>query len=165
MTRIAVLGLGNGVLSDDTVGLRVAERVEARLPGARMPDGVEVAVRQDEAGGWDVLDEAEGFDAVVLVDASTLEPMAPGELRWYEGPAFLSARLGGPHSTDLWTALEYGRRNGLHVPDEIHVLGIGVEDVLTFSEQCTPAVTAAIEPAASAVLERVGEIARRRVQG
>jgi len=160
--RIAVLGLGNGVLSDDTVGLRVAERFDALRAGLDLPAGVEVAVMQDEAGGWDVLDEVEGFDALVLVDASTLVPMAPGEMRWHEGRALFSPRLGGPHSTDLFTALEFGRKNGLRMPDEIHVLGIGVEDVQTFSENCTPAVREAVEPAARRIAERVTEIARWR---
>jgi len=117
---------------------------------------------QDEAGGWDVLDAVEGFDAMILVDASTLEPTAPGDLRWHEGRALFSPRLGGPHSTDLFTALELARRGGLKVPDEIHVLGVGVEDVRTFSEDCTPKVREAVEPAARQILERVGEIARRR---
>lgn len=162
MTRIVVLGFGNSVLCDDAVGLRVAERLEALRPSLRMPDAVEWQVRQDEAGGWDVLDAVEGFDALVLVDASVLDRLEPGELRWHADRALFSPRLGGPHSTDLFTALEFGRRHGVRLPDEVHVLGIGVEDVVSFSEQCTPRVAAAVEPAAQAVLQRVGEIARRR---
>jgi hydrogenase maturation protease len=162
MSRILVLGLGNSVLRDDSVGLRVADGVEARLAAAPLPAGVDVAVDRDEAGGWDVLDHAEGFDALILVDASTLDALPPGELRWYPGRAFPSARVGGPHSTDMFTALEYGRSNGLRVPDEIHILGIGVEDVTTFSEECTPRVAAACTPATTQVLERIAEIVARR---
>jgi hypothetical protein len=62
----------------------------------------------------------------------------------------------------MFTALEYGRSNGLRVPDEIHILGIGVEDVTTFSEECTPRVAAACAPATIQVLERIVEIGARR---
>lgn len=163
MIRIAVLGLGNPVLRDDSVGLRVAEAVEARLADQLPFPDVDVRVVQDEAGGWSVLDHVEGCQAMILIDASTLEPMEPGELRWYDGRALLSPRVGGPHSIDLFSALELGRKLGMTVPDEVHVLGIGIEDAWTFSEEPGERVAAAVEPAADMVLARLGEIVARVV--
>jgi hydrogenase maturation protease len=161
-TRVVVLGLGNSLLTDDSVGLKIAAAVEARLPAAA-PPGCTVEVALSEVGGWDVLDLAEGFDAAVMIDASVDERLAPGELAWYDrGGGFTSGRLSGAHSTDVFTALEYGRRCGLAVPDEVHVLGVGVFDVLTFSEECTGEVKAAVDPGAEAVLQRVRDIALRR---
>jgi hydrogenase maturation protease len=162
LRRVVVLGLGNSLLTDDSVGLKIAAAVGARLPAAT-PSGCEVEVAYSEVGGWDVLDQAEGFDAMVLVDASVDERLAPGELAWYDrGGGFTSGRLSGVHSTDVFTALEYGRRCGLVVPSEIHVLGVGVADVLTFSEECTAAVGAAIATGADAVLSRVRELSSLR---
>ncbi|NMC69237.1 MAG: hydrogenase maturation protease [Myxococcales bacterium] len=156
--RVVVLGLGNSVLADDAVGLKVADRVEALLAGGPPAGGVEVEVCRNESGGWDVLDYVEGADVLVLIDASTDSTLAPGELRWYDPhalTAFTSGRLRGVHNIDMFAALDYARRMGLRVPSEIHVLGIGVQDVRTFTEDCTPAVAAAVEPAAAAVLARL----------
>jgi hydrogenase maturation protease len=159
--RVVVLGLGNSLLTDDSVGLKIAAEVGARLPAAEL-GGCEVEVAFSEIGGWDVLDQAEGFDAIVLVDASVDERLAPGELAWHDrGDGFTSGRLSGAHSTDVFTALDYGRRCGLVVPSQVHVLGVGVADVLTIGEDCTAAVAAAIAPGAAAVLDRVREITSR----
>jgi hydrogenase maturation protease len=160
--RVVVLGLGNSLLTDDSVGLKIAAEVAARLPAAELP-GCEVEIAFSEVGGWDVLDQAEGFDAMVLVDASIDPRLSVGELAWYErGGGFTSGRLSGAHSTDVFTALDYGRRCGLVVPSQVHVLGVGVADVLTFSEDCTAAVATAIAAGADAVLERVRAISSRR---
>jgi hydrogenase maturation protease len=160
--RIVVLGLGNSVLADDTVGLKVADRVEALLAVGSPASAAEIEVCRNESGGWDVLDYVEGADALVLVDASTDSTLAPGELRWYDYSSlasFTSGRLRGVHNIDMFTAIDYARRMGTHVPSAIHVLGIGVQDVLTFTEDCTPAVAAAVEPAAAAVLDRLVVVA------
>ncbi|MBN1770940.1 MAG: hydrogenase maturation protease [Deltaproteobacteria bacterium] len=163
--RIVVLGLGNPVLADDAVGLEVAERVEALLASGFAPAGVEIEVCRNESGGWDVLDYVEDADALVLVDASTDSTLAPGELRWYDPRAlacFTSGRLRGVHNIDMFTAIDYARRMGTRVPAAIHVLGIGVEDVLTLTEECTPRVREAVEPAARRVLECLGRLAGGR---
>lgn len=163
--RIVVLGLGNSVLADDTVGLKVADRVEALLAAAPPAAGAAVEVCRNESGGWDVLDYVEGADALVLVDASTDATLAPGELRWYDPrtlASFTSGRLRGVHNIDMFTAIDYARRMGTRVPSAIHVLGIGVRDVLTLTEDCTPPVAAAIEPAAVEVLTRVTAVAASR---
>ncbi len=56
---------------------------------------------------------------------------------------------------NLATALEFGRQAGVHLPENngIRLVGIEAEDILTFSERCTPAVQAAIPRAVEAVLE------------
>ena len=153
--KIAILGLGNSVLSDDAVGLKVAKRVKQLLPGFALPAGLECQVFCSEAGGWEVLDYAEGFDALILVDSILNHELGPGEMDWFPRGVFTSPRMSGVHSTDIFTALEFAARQGLKVPSVLHILGIGVEDIRTFSEECTPRVTAAIDPAAHAVLDRI----------
>ncbi len=56
---------------------------------------------------------------------------------------------------NLATALEFGRQAGMHLPGNqaIRLVGIEAEDILTFSERCTPAVQAAIPRAVEVVLE------------
>ncbi len=170
--RVIVVGLGNSVLTDDCVGLRVAMQVETRLNSRGhlaygtedRVDPVEIQVAQDEAGGWEILNYVEGFDALVLVDAILDPELAPGGLAWYPHRVFSSPRLSGVHDTDVFSALEFAERNGVKVPTQVHVLGIGVEDVMTFSEQCTPAVERAVPKAVDQVIDKLEEIVSGRTK-
>jgi hydrogenase maturation protease len=56
---------------------------------------------------------------------------------------------------NLPTALAFGRQAGARLPadEDIQLVGIEAQDVLTFSEECTPAVAAAIPRAAQTVMD------------
>lgn len=157
MKRIAILGLGNSVLGDDSVGLRVASGVEEARDriAATAPD---LGVFQDEAGGWQILDHVEGFDVLILVDAIQDPALETGQLAWYPRGVFRSPRISGVHNADVFQALELARGQGLHVPGEVHVLGVGIPESVTFSEQCSPPVEAAIPAAVAAVFGKIREL-------
>jgi hydrogenase maturation protease len=98
-----------------------------------------------------------GYDHVILVDAllrpngnkpGTLHHMGLDDLRAIS-PTQHSASA---HDTTLVTALELGLQLGLHLPSDISIYAIDVENVMDFSEQPTRAVAAAIPIATAAVL-------------
>ncbi len=153
--KIVVVGLGNPILTDDAAGIRISEIVQKKIEQITLPQSVSVRVCQDEVGGWDIIDKAEGFDILILVDAMTDPALKPGELKWYPHAAFSSIRLSGIHSMDVFTALEFAGKHRVKVPGKVLVLGVGVKDIHTFSEQCTPEVAAAIEKGADEVLRQI----------
>jgi Ni,Fe-hydrogenase maturation factor len=55
--------------------------------------------------------------------------------------------------------LAFGRQAGLELPDDERILLVGIEaeDILSFGEQCTPAVRAAIPVAVRAVLDALDD--------
>ncbi len=61
---------------------------------------------------------------------------------------------------NLATALEFGRRAGAKLPENsrIQLVGIEAADTLTFGEQCTPAVAAAIPRAVAAMLKALADV-------
>ena len=61
--KTKVLGLGNKLISDDAVGLLIAENVKNHCQN---PD---VTISCSSAGGFRLLDEITGFDYVIIVDA------------------------------------------------------------------------------------------------
>lgn len=69
---VLILGIGNPLMGDDGVGIRVAEL----LAETKLPDGVTV----QEAGlpGWGLPSWLEGRSNVILVDAVQMDA-APGE--------------------------------------------------------------------------------------
>jgi hydrogenase maturation protease len=144
-----VLGLGNPLLGDDSVGLRVAARVRERLTDA---PGVEVAL--EEAGGLRLMERLTGYDRAVLVDAA-VTGAAPGTIRRLSPDDLPTQRTAAAHGIDLPHALALGRQLGQAMPSEVRIVAIEAESVLEFREDMTAAVAAAVEPAVDAVLEEL----------
>lgn len=150
-----VLGLGNPILTDDGVGVLVAEAVQAALPVAAPVDVQEVSV-----GGLRLMESMLGRERVVIIDAcqtacgppGTVHRMGLDDLRAIS-PTQHSAC---GHDTSLVTALEMGRRMGLPLPSDVVIYAIEVENVLDFSEEPSPAVARAIPAVTEAVLAELG---------
>jgi hydrogenase maturation protease len=156
--KVIVIGLGNPILTDDAVGIRISELLEKKLPAIAFPENTEISIRQNESGGWDILDLVVDYDVLILIDALLDKSLKPGELKWYTDKVFTSIRLSGVHNMDVFSAIEYGKSLKLKVPEKIIVLGIGVKDVLTFSEQCSSEVETAIEKGADQVIDKIRSI-------
>ncbi len=146
--KTLVIGLGNPLITDDSVGLRVVERLKPLLA-----DRADIKVSEDYWGGLRLMERMIGFDRAVVVDAiQTGAP--PGTIHRLTPDGIATQRSASAHDVNLSTALAFGRQAGAHLPenDRIQLIGIEAEDVLTFCEKCTPAVEAAISPAVEAVL-------------
>ena len=147
--KTLVIGLGNPLVGDDGVGLRVAEELQPLL--ADRP-GVEVA--EDYWGGLRLMERMIGYDRAIVIDAIQTGA-APGTIHLLTADGIATQRSASAHDVNLATALEFGRRAGAHLPknDRIRLVGIEAEDILNFSEQFTPAVQAAVPRAVEAVLD------------
>jgi hydrogenase maturation protease len=154
--KTLVLGLGNPILTDDGVGVRVAEAVRAALP----PD-TPIEVCEVSVGGLRLMERMLGYERVILVDALQPGDGLPGTVRrlTYDDLTAMSPtqHAANAHDTSLVTALEAASRMGMPVPREIIIYGIGVQDVLNFSDRPTPAVAAAIPVVTAAVLDELAE--------
>ena len=146
-----VLCLGNELRRDDAVALRVADTLRADAPSGAV-------VRTTAVAGLYLVDELEGFERAVVVDAVRTGLHPPGtvlsfaleDLRSPEGPS--------PHSIGLPSAMARARRAGLPVPARIHVVAIEVVELETIGVGLTPAVAAAVAPAAEAVRRAVAAL-------
>ena len=153
--KILVLGLGNPLVTDDSVGLRVAAELKSRLA-----DRPEVVVSEDYWGGLRLMERMAGFDRAIVIDAiCTGAP--PGTIHRLTPGSIPTQRSASTHDVNLATALALGRTAGLHLPrdEDILLVGVEAEDILSFGEQCTPAVAAAIAPAVEEVVCAVDEFA------
>jgi hydrogenase maturation protease len=158
--RTLVIGLGNPILTDDGVGVKVAYAVEEALAG-KLPE--EVVITEASAGGLRLMEAMVGFDKVILIDAIILpKDNKPGRIHQMTiddlrvmSPTQHSASA---HDTSLVTALDMGKRMELDLPEEIHIYAVEVENIIDFSEEPTPAVADAIPIVTTAVLEELGSI-------
>jgi len=149
-----VLGMGNPILSDDGVGLLVAERLgESGLPAC-------VEVRVSEVAGLRLLELVRGFTRVIIIDALKSPadaPREPGEVVRYEAKDFKGGhRYSSAHSIGLDTVLELGQKLGYDMPGEVVVFAIEAVDVETFGEELSPPVAAAADRVFALVREEVG---------
>ena len=143
-----IIGLGNPLVTDDSVGLRVAAELRSRL--AERPD---VTVVDDYWGGLRLMEQMVGYDRAIVIDAICTSS-APGTIHHLSTGDMPTQRSASSHDMTLPTALALGRQAGLRLPaDEAIVLvGIEAEDITNFGETCTPAVAAAVPQAVADVL-------------
>jgi hydrogenase maturation protease len=147
--KTLILGLGNPLVTDDSVGLRVAAELRPRLAGR-----ADVEVDEDYWGGLRLMERMVGYDRAIIIDAiCTGAP--PGTIHHLTPDAVPTQRSASSHDVSLPTALEFGRRAGMTLPEDRNILLVGIEaeDILTFGDVCTPAVQAAVVPAALDVME------------
>jgi hydrogenase maturation protease len=149
LLKTLVLGMGNTILCDDGIGIYVIRAAAERCQRDDV-DFVEASV-----GGLRLLDVIGGYERVVMVDAIQTPDGKPGDVyRLHPNDVRASLHSGSTHDLSLPGALTLGRRMGLTLPkdEDLSIIAIETEDVLTFGEKCTPVVEAAIPRAVEAVL-------------
>jgi hydrogenase maturation protease len=147
--KTLIIGLGNPIVSDDSIGLRVAASLKPLL--ADRPD---VDVTEDYWGGLRLMERMIGYDRAIVIDAiCTGSP--PGTIHHLTTSSMSTQKSASAHDVNLPTALAFGRRAGAHLPADadVRLIGIEAEDLINFSDQCTPAVAAAIPRAVQEVIQ------------
>jgi hydrogenase maturation protease len=152
--KTLILGLGNPILTDDGVGVHVAQKLSKLIP-----EGKEIDIDEVSVGGLTLMESMIGYQRVILIDAMYGGSTKPGDIRRMDlndlreiSPTQHSA---SPHDASLVTAIETGRRMGFPLPKDIIIYAIGVENIHDFSEEPTPEVAAAIPMVAAAILEEI----------
>lgn len=149
MRKLLFLGLGNPILSDDAVGIRVVDKIKSIMGDSNGIDFVTGSV-----AGLRILDVIQGYDELVIVDAiekggepGTLYKIPIEDL---EGTLHFTSL----HSINLVTAIELGRKMSLKIPKRISIYGIEVKNVVKFSEKMTPEVEESIPKNAEEIIRR-----------
>ena len=146
--KALVLGIGNAILSDDGVGIKVAQEVGKHLHDPQ------IAVSETSAAGLSLLDSILGYDRVIIIDAIQTKEGKAGQIYRMKPEDFSFAkRVSSPHQINLVTALELGKMLNLVMPRRITVFAVEAKDTTTFSEKCTPDVEKAIPEVVKMVLE------------
>jgi hydrogenase maturation protease len=148
--KTLVLGLGNPILSDDAVGIRVARKV-----GKRVNDP-QIDVAETSEAGLRLLDCVVGYDQVVIIDSVQTEKGQPGQVYRLSPEDFsFATHFSSPHQVNLVTSLELGKMLHLAMPRKVTIFAVEAKDIASFSEKCTPAVERAIPEAVEMVLQEL----------
>jgi hydrogenase maturation protease len=119
MRRVLVIGLGNPLLGDEGIGVRLVEELK-RL---RLPDGV--AVVEGGTAGLGLIGLMEGYQQVIIVDAADMG-QPPGQVVRFTPPEVQFKTAKAPlslHQIGLGEVLAMAK--ALEVaPDELVIIGI-----------------------------------------
>lgn len=163
--KTIIIGLGNPLLGDDSVGWRVAEQVKQRLGAAGGPVTLSANKGRDEEtvevdclalGGLSLMERMVDFDRAVLIDAMLSGKAQVGSvyaLTLDDLPNYSDGHITAIHDTSLQTALQVGKTMGAHLPTQIEIIGIECMRVYDFTEELSLAVSKAIPQAVQMVLD------------
>ncbi|MBM3144470.1 MAG: hydrogenase maturation protease [Chloroflexi bacterium] len=163
--KTLIVGLGNPILTDDGVGVKVAYAVEEALRRNPFSDRKRVSkddltITEASVGGLRLMEMMIGYDRVILIDAimrhnghkpGDIFRLSTHDLREIS----LTQHNASAHDTTLATALEVAERMGQPLPKEVIIFAVEVEEIFVFSDEPTPAVAAAIPKVAKMVLEEI----------
>ena len=139
--RILVLGVGNILLTDEAIGVRIVEALEQRYI---LPDYVEIL--DGGTAGMELLGDMANRDHLIIADAIVSKKNAPGTmmiLRDEEVPALFTNKI-SPHQL------------GLEFPKKLTLVGV-IPESLEPHIGLTPTVESMIEPALEQVLAALRE--------
>ncbi len=146
--KTVIIGLGNPLLTDDGVGIKVARAIASAI------DSPVVDVTEVYAGGIRLMEAMVGYDRAVVIDAMVTGVRSPWELCRMTPQDIVSTRnLFCSHDGPLEAALEVGRLCGLNLPSEVVVWGIEALDVENYSEELTADVSRAVPDVARRIIE------------
>lgn len=144
---ILVLGVGNILLSDEAIGVRIAGALAARY---HLPDNVDVL--DGGTAGMELLEAMANRRHLIIVDAIVSRNYSPGTimtLRDDEVPVLLTNKV-SPHQLGLADVLSALRFTG-EFPRKLTLIGV-IPASLEPHIGLTPLVAASLEPALARVI-------------
>ena len=131
--KTLILGFGNPILTDDAVGIRIAEELEREFP--------DITVEAFCEAGLAILDEVTGYDKLVIIDSIKTGKGKPGELyKLTLEDLKPKSDFSSSHGLDIATAFKLGEMLGYPLPREVSIYAVEVKDNTTFGEECTPEI-------------------------
>lgn len=125
-----VLGIGNPILTDDAVGIKIAQKLEEQKPGLYVEQTNEAAIA--------LIDLITGYDKLIIIDSIKTKQGKPGELYKLKLEDFRpNMDFSSSHGMDIATAFEVGGILGCSMPQCVSIYAVEIKDNSTFAEQCT----------------------------
>jgi hydrogenase maturation protease len=146
MQRTLVLGLGNDLLGDDGVGLRIVEELKER------PALADFEFETAGTAGLALLDILHGYERAYVVDSAVTGQRCPGYLHHLPTASLTELPLNpSSHYAGLPEVLALAEALKLNVPSSVEVLGVEVEDPYTIRPGLSPQLEAELPALADQV--------------
>ena len=128
--KTLILGIGNPILTDDRVGIRIAQKLKEEKP--------ELEVVETSETGITLLDLITGYNKLIIIDSIKTEKGNPGDLYRLKLENLKPAKdVSSSHGLGIATAFQLGRKLGYSMPKDTSIYAVEIKDNTTFSEKCT----------------------------
>jgi len=128
-----ILGIGNPILTDDGVGIKIAHKLKEERP--------ELEVVETAEAGLTLLDLITGYDRLIIIDSIKTEQGKPGQVYKLELEDLKPAMdFSSSHGIDIATVFKLGQRLGYKMPKLVSIYAVEMKDNTTFGERCTEEV-------------------------
>ncbi|MBN1304543.1 MAG: hydrogenase maturation protease [Anaerolineales bacterium] len=148
--KTLIIGLGNPILGDDSIGWVVAEEVRKKVLDK------EIEVDTAALGGISLMERLIGYDHVILIDAIETGQFPVGTVNSFPIENLANPMAGhsaSTHDTTLMTALQVGRQLQAHLPTTVMVVAVETQITYEFSEDLSPEAAKAAAAAVRQVLD------------
>lgn len=154
--KTLVLGVGNELRRDDSVGLIVVRKLSNRIGGKN------VEFQEASTAGLQLLDKIRNYDKIFLIDSIMTEDGNPGDWYYLSINDFdLTAKEALSHTVNLVSLKKILEDLGESVP-EIRVFAVEVAEPFTFGEGLSQEVREAVPEIVEGIKKIVeGEISTK----
>ena len=151
--KTIILGIGNPILSDDGVGVHVANELKKQIQNPN------ITIDEAITGGMNLLDLILGYDKAIIVDAVKTENGVNGEVKRIPLNNFSTMHSCNPHDVSLIEAIEMAKKLGEdRIPKEIVVIGVMMKEIpCEFGEELSDKIAAAVPKAVDMTLNELKE--------
>ncbi len=133
--RILIYGIGNEVLTDDGIGPKIVQRLKENIFQK------DIDFNTAFVGGLELLDNIEGYDTVIFIDAIRTRDGIPGRVYQLTPENFdTTLHLSSVHDVSFLTSIALGKKLGLKMPEFIHIIAVEIVEDKTFSNDFSPRV-------------------------
>jgi hydrogenase maturation protease len=151
--NILILGLGNEILTDDSIGPRLGREICKDLNDER------ITFETAAIGGLELVEMIRDYKKVIIIDAIKTLHGKPGDVYFMTPASFKeTSNISNIHDISFLTALELAKELGISVPSEILIIAVEIVEDLIFSTELTPEVNARYPEILKEVKEMLSEM-------
>lgn len=129
---VIVVGLGNKVLGDDGIGVRLTNDLEMMMK----PD--EITFLTSENGGLEMIDLLRDHHKAFIIDGIRTPDGNPGDIYFMDSRDFMETlHISSWHDVDFRTALKLAGKIDMRMPEKISIIAVEIMEDRVFSETLT----------------------------
>jgi len=144
-----ILGIGNPILTDDGVGIKIAQKLKEGSPKSEVIETSEAGIA--------LLDLITAYDKLIIIDSIKTEKGEPGDLYKLDPEDLKPSKdLSSSHGIGIATAFELGRKLACKLPKFVSIYAVEIKDNTTFGENCTAEVKRKMPSITKQIIEEEG---------
>jgi len=135
--KILILGMGNDILTDDGIGIKITKVLEKKYP---FPNIIYDTL---SLGGMEIIEYIRDFKMVIIIDAIKTQDGIPGAVYHFIPENFKeTTHLSNIHDISFLTSLKLAKELDIPTPEKVHIIAIEIVEDMVFSDDFTPQIQA-----------------------